>query len=520
MSDELVSAFQAASFQMIETHISRVYLRDQEVYKTKRAVNLGFLDFTTLKAREEACEAEVELNRRLAPGVYLGVVAVVDARVGELRFVPKEQLSDEPVLEWAVHMRRLRDEDRADLRLVRGEFSAKDVAQIAALLADFHRNTRADELTASFGSPSVIAHNVEENFHQIADTVGEYLDGTESAALASFQRTFMRDQERLFEKRARDGFVRDGHGDLRLEHLYKTASDAYVAIDCIEFNERFRYGDVCSDLAFLVMDLAYHERTDLADLLIAGYAQESGDYALYALLDFYQSYRAVVRAKVSSMLAHDLSVAPSTRERAQQETRRYYLLAMSVSRQQLAPTRIIVTFGLIASGKSTLSQSLSERLGIAVLSADRTRKELLFAKPTDDLRALPFQGAYAAEMTEKVYNTLFERAVQILRSGRSVILDATFRSRAHRARVCELAATMSIDVFFLECRCPRDLTMRRLHKRAEAPSISDATAEVFETFAARFEPTGELDPSEHLVLDTSAPREHVLDAALAHLGTR
>ncbi len=518
MSDELAGALAAAGFALIETHISHVFLREADVYKTKRAVNFGFLDFSTLAQRERACQAEVALNRRLAPDVYLGVVAIVRAADGALAFRPQRELGGEPVLEWAVHMRRLRDEDRADLLLARGEFGVRDVEEIAALLVRFHRAARSDELTASFGRPDAIAGNVEENFAQIEASMGAYLAPSESAELANYQRAYLRAERSRFERRAAAGFVRDGHGDLRLEHLYRSRAGGYLAIDCIEFNDRFRYADVCADLAFLGMDLAYHGRIELAELLIAKYAEESADYGLYALLDFYESYRAVVRAKVASILADDASVAADTRERARHEARRYYLLAISAGRRRLAPPRLIVTFGMIASGKSTLATALAERLGLAVLCADRMRKQLLGEAPTTAHHDAAFDGAYAPERTEQVYRTLFERAEQVLGSGRSVVLDATFRARAQRAGVRELAERAGVEAVFFEARCGRETSLARLRQRAAGPSVSDGREEIFDAFAAEFEAPSELSTGEHVVLDTEQSPEQTLAQALRRLG--
>lgn len=517
MTEALGESLQQAGFRLIETHISRVYIRGDDVFKIKRPVDLGFLDFSTLEARERACAAEVALNRRLAPDVYLGVEAVVRAADGGFSFVPQGGLVGRHVEEWAVHMRRLPDEERADVRLARGELQASDIARMAALLARFHREAACDARTAEFGRPEVIVGNVEENFAQVAPTLAEYLAESEREALTEYQRDFLRTERSRFEQRLTEQRVRDGHGDLRLEHLYRTPSHDYVAIDCIEFNERFRYGDVCADLAFLSMDLRYHGRADLAELLIADYARESADYGLYGLVDFYESYRAVVRAKVSAILAHDSSVAEATRERAQHEARRYYMLAIAEGRRPLRPARLIVTFGLIASGKSTLATALGRRLGAAVLSADWTRKELLGVAPTEAHHDPAFSGAYEGEISERVYDTLLARAEQILRSGRTVILDASFRARAHRARVSTLAGSLPVEATFFECRCPRAQTMERLARRAHEASVSDGRAEIFDAFAARFEPASELSRYEHAVLDTSAPLSYTMSRALERL---
>jgi aminoglycoside phosphotransferase family enzyme len=282
--------------ELVETHISRVFLGEREVYKFKRPVNLGFLDFSTPNARKRACEAEVTLNRRLAPDVYLGVLAAYLDERGEAALVPEGAAPRGVACEWAVHMRRLPDAQRADVLLRRGALQAADMERVAALLAGFHRRARADEHTAGFGAPEVIAGNVEENFRQVQASIAAYLSADEAAQLMSFQRAFLRERRPVLEARRAAGFVRDGHGDLRLEHLYRAADGAFLVIDCIEFNERFRFADVCADLAFLAMDLAYHDRADLAELLVLSYAREAADYGLYRVLDFYESYRAVVRA--------------------------------------------------------------------------------------------------------------------------------------------------------------------------------------------------------------------------------
>lgn len=518
MADEFSSALQAAGFTMIETHISRVFLRGEHVYKIKRSVDLGFLDFTTLEARARACHAEVTLNRRLAPEVYLGVVALTRTPDGALAFVSPDALSGSEVIEWAVHMRRLADADRADVALARGALGPAQIAAIAELVADFHQGARADAETARFGDPELIAQNIEENFTQVAGSITQHLGAPERAALADYQRGFLQRQRALLEERAREGFVRDGHGDLRLEHLYETAGGKYLAIDCIEFNDRFRYADVAADLAFLTMDLAHHGRPELAELLTALYAERTGDFGLYQVLDFYQSYRAFVRAKIASIVADDADVTDAVRARGHKEARRYYLLALAAGQKPLVPPRLIVTFGLIASGKSTLAASIRALTGAPVISADRTRKRLLEVQATTARHEPAFQGAYGAETTERVYAALHADAERVLRAGRSVVLDASFRARAQRERARLLAQRLGVAVLFVECQCPRATADARLARRAEGPSVSDGRAEIFDAFAARFEPADELHADEHLTVDTSRPHAETLDAVRARLG--
>lgn len=515
--DALSSELCSRGFTQIETHISRVFLRGDEVFKLKRPVELGFLDFTTLERREEACHAEVALNRRLAPDVYLGVSALV--REGDvLAFRDTERVDRKEVIDWAVHMRRLSDDTRADVLLAAGRFERGDVERVACMLAQFHTSARGDAETAAFGEPNVIEANVEENFAQTEASVADYLRPEECERLRAYQRRFLRERRELFEARARDGHVRDGHGDLRLEHLYRTREGAYLAIDCIEFNDRFRYGDVCSDLAFLAMDLSHHGRADLAELLIAAYARERGDYGLYALLDFYQSYRAVVRAKIASMLAEDRDVGDATRARASGEARRYYMLALAAAARPATPVRLVVTFGLIASGKSTLADALGDKLAAPVLSADETRKRLLGLTPTTPRHDRAFGGAYTPEVSARVYGLLFERAEQVLCAGRSVVLDATFRARAQRQRARELAARLGVEIVFVECRCPRERAIERLRAREREPHVSDGREEIFDAVAASFESVADLPSAQHVIIDTTRPPAEGLALALASLG--
>lgn len=255
-------------------------------------------------------------------------------------------------------------------------------------------------------------------------------------------------------------------GDLRLEHCYQSADGHFVIIDCIEFNDRLRFADVCADLAFLAMDLEWHGRVDLAEAFLSSYARSTGDYDLFSLVDFYSSYRAFVRAKISSMQAANTDLPMEVRERAQREARRYYLLALACERRSLQGPMLIAVGGLIASGKTTVAEAIAAKLGAPVVASDVTRKELLGEEPTTPLHDASFRGAYAPETTERVYRKLNERARAVLESGRSVILDASFRSRRSRAAVRDLAESCGASFLFVECRADPEICLARLEERA------------------------------------------------------
>jgi aminoglycoside phosphotransferase family enzyme/predicted kinase len=495
----------AQGMELRQTHISSVFIADGSVYKVRRPVCLGFLDFTTLAARKEDCEAEVTLNRRLAPDVYVGVVPITRDGEGIHRLG-----AGGDVVEWAVQMRRLADRDAADARLRDGRLERSQIQQLARRLCEFHASARCDEHTARFGSVDAIAANVRENFEQTRHSATRVLEPRHIAAIERWQLAFLSEKRARLEARVAGGRIRDGHGDLRLEHCYFDDTGAVSIIDCIEFNERFRYADVAADIAFLGMDLTWHERADLGEALLAEYARHGGDYDLYGVVDFYESYRAYVRGKVSSFIESDPSLAPEVRDRAAAQARKYYLLAEASTREPLSVPRLYAVGGVIASGKSTLADALSERLSAPVIDADRTRKQLAGVDPHTPWRDAAFGGHYDERGTAAVYAELLRRAQVVLESGRSVILDASFRAAAHRRDAMQLAERCGVQFQFIECRADPALCKRRLAEREKGRSVTDGRAAIFDEFVARYEAVRELPAKVHVRVDTDQPMSRLL----------
>jgi hypothetical protein len=483
-----------------ETHISQVFLTRDTVYKVKKSVSLGFLDFTTLERRRLDCEAEVELNRRLAPTIYTAVVPIARDAQGVHRVNGRGEH-----VEWAVEMRRLADSDAASERLRAGRLSRGDVCLLAEHIARFHATARHDAQIERYGEVAQIEGNVRENFAQTRQSAAAHLDPKEIAAIEQWQLGFLQRHGARFAERAARGRIRDGHGDLRLEHCYLDDSGGVQIIDCIEFSDRFRYGDVCADLAFLSMDLDWHERHDLSEALLAAYACAADDYDLYGVVDFYESYRAYVRGKVSGMLEADLGADPEVRARAGREARKFYLLAEACTREPIAAPGVYAVGGVIASGKSTFAQALATRIGAPVVEADRVRKFLGGASPTTPFSDAAFSGHYDADTTARTYAELVRRADVVLASGRSVIVDASFRDREQRLAAMALARRHCVPFTFFECETPLSVCKERLALRALGPSISDGRAEVFDSFVASYQPVDELPAELHVRVDTSRP---------------
>lgn len=500
-------------FSLRQTHISRVFLSETSVYKVKKPVQLGFLDFSTLELRRRFCEAEVALNRRLAPATYRGVVPIVRDAQGVHRIAAAGE-----AVEWAVEMKRLPDRESGEQRLLDGRLEPEHLQLLAARLATFHAAARHDAQTAEFGRPETIERNVRENFEQTRQTAAHSLDAAELSALERWQLGFLSRQRELFSSRIEHGRIRDGHGDLRLEHCYFDDAGGVEIIDCIEFNDRFRYADVCADIAFLSMDLSWHGRHDLSEAFLGAYAQAAADYDLYALVDFYASYRAYVRGKVSALLANDASAPADVRARAEAATRKYYLLSEACTRPPLARPVLYAVGGWIAAGKSTLAQRMATLVRAPVVVADHTRKQLLGTAPETKLHEPAFAGPYDASTTARVYAELLRRAEIVLRSGRPVILDASFRERGQRQAALGLAQRVGVAFKFVECVAPLDLIRARLRTRETSASVSDGRLEILDAFVESYQPVDELPASTHLRLDTSRPESDSSAELRAWLG--
>ena len=411
---------------LVETHISWVLLGPADVWKIKKPVRLGFLDFGSAPARRSACEAELALNRRLAPRVYRGLVPVVRDDHG--RFALGGGAGS--VVDYAVHMERLPDRDRADVRLREGRLGRDDVDRIAAHIAHFHARVRSDEATAAFGRPEAIAVNVRENFDQTRGSIAHFITPAQAEEIERGQLDFLERHADRLADRIDAGRIRDGHGDLRLEHVYLRDDGEVTIIDCIEFNDRFRYADVAADVAFLAMDLSEHQHVDLSEHLVASYARHAGDYDLFSVLDFYESYRAYVRGKIAAFVADDPTVDHARRERARASARHHFLLALSAERRPLIGPAVVAVGGIIASGKSTVAAALGHEMSAPIVDADRTRKQMLGVRATQPVHDSSWQGAYSPAFTEEVYAEVFRRAQVVVRSGRPVLVDASFRSRS------------------------------------------------------------------------------------------
>jgi aminoglycoside phosphotransferase family enzyme len=307
--------------ELVQTQMSLIYLTGEYVYKVKKPVNLGYLDYTTLEKRHFFCRQEVELNRRLCPGAYLGVVPIAEENDG-LRMEGQGE-----AIEYAVKMRQLPGERMMDVLLPQGQVTPEMVARVAERLVNFHQKAEANEEIAAFGKLNVIRKNCDENFNQTEKYVGLTILRAKYERIRDYTDDFMERNAGLFDQRVKEGRIRDCHGDLHAAHVCFT--DDICIYDCIEFNDRFRYCDVASELAFLAMDLDRHQQAGLSQHLVNTYVGLSHDEELLKLLDFYKCYRAYVRGKVEGFKLDDPLISQGEKTKALGSARSYFQLAES-----------------------------------------------------------------------------------------------------------------------------------------------------------------------------------------------
>ncbi|MEX2598994.1 MAG: hypothetical protein WD533_04985, partial [Dehalococcoidia bacterium] len=362
-----------AAVQLVETHVSYLFMADGFVYKVKKAVDLGFLDFTLLETRKHYCDEELRLNRRYSPDVYLDVVPVTqDGRRITLNG-PGE------TIDYAVKMRQLPREHMLDARLQAGAVSTADVQHIARRIAAVHAEAERMPPDSPYGGWVAFSHHVEENIAQTAEAPPEVVAPEVLEDIAAYSRAFLEAKRSLFDRRAAEGRVVDGHGDLHAGQI--CLADGVEFIDCLEFSPEYRRGDVAADLAFLAMDLDHFGRHDLSVVLVDAYIGESGDQGIRPLLDFFKCYRAHVRAKVTLLKAETAGLAGAKLAEAIDEAKAYFTLARSYALAALPSPALYVAMGLPGTGKSTIAKALAERWGMPAWSSDIERKRLFGMQP-------------------------------------------------------------------------------------------------------------------------------------------
>lgn len=498
--------------EICHTHISVVFLAGDFAFKVKKPVQMGFLDFSTLEKRRHFCEEEVRLNRRLAPEVYLGAVPITQSERG----VRMEGSGE--AIEWAVKMKRLPEEATLQSRLHHEIVSVETVEAIAERIASFHAEADSGERVASFGRFEVVESNARENFEQAVPQIGVAVSRDVFDRLRSLTEVELVRHRDLIERRAARRRTRDCHGDLRLGHVYlfpeRQPPENLAIVDCIEFNERFRFADPVADMGFLAMGLAFHGRRDLAETFCDAYFRASGDHEGRMLLPFYTSYRATVRGKVEGFKLAREEIPATEREAALAKAKAYWLFALGELESPRRRPCLVLVGGLPGTGKSSLAQGLAREASFQVIRSDVVRKELASTNRGDTPASFG-QGIYTPEWTDRTYQECLRRAEALVFQGKRVVVDASFREEKNRQEFLEAAIRWGVPALLLLCEAePSTVRLRLQNRRNDA---SDADWEIYQQAAARWETSTQHTRPYCKVISTEASAAEVLSKAIEEL---
>ncbi|SMF96783.1 hypothetical protein SAMN02949497_4191 [Methylomagnum ishizawai] len=482
----------ADAVQLAETHISWILLAGEFAYKIKKPVDFGFLDFSTLERRQAACQAELRLNRRHAPDLYLAVVPIVgDARQPHMGGpgVP---------IEYAVQMRRFDADALFETLAQSGKLRPEHIDALAAHLAAFHGSVGRATADDGHGLPAQHRLAAEFNFTQLRPLLDHPTASADLDALHTWTSTTYARLEPRLAQRKRDGFIRECHGDLHLGNI-ALIDGRPILFDAIEFNEELRWIDILDELAFVVMDLEARGCPALAYRLLNQYLEITGDYAGMALFDYYRLYRALVRAKIAA-LSWQPTGDPAQRAALHARCRRYLDYGLRLIRPQ--PPRLYITHGLSGSGKSQLAARLAETLPAIRLRSDVERKRLAGLSATARSDGALGAELYGPAMTARTYGRLAQLGGTLLEAGHSVVMDATFLQREHREAQRQLAERHGTRFLILDCQAPPETLRGRVRARHQAGTdASEADLAVLDRQAAQREPLGGDERENALAVD-------------------
>lgn len=518
--------------ELIETHISWVLLTDEFAWKIKKPVKFDFLDFSTLKRREHFCQEELRLNRRFAPHLYLDVVTITgspDSPVIKIPTAPSHANHDEPPIEFAVRMRRF-DQSQLLSRLAdSGQLDASIVDQLADSVAAAHADAEPLTQTRVAPSPSqrnvdrrmveLLAEAVHDNFSNLQERLRDRARQNLLTRLENWSDFELTSLENILCFRRENGMVRNCHGDLHLGNIALIA-DAVCLFDCIDFNEEFRWIDVMSEVAFVVMDLEERGLPESGWRFLNRYLERSGDYEGVYVLPFFLVYRALVRAKIDAIRLQDSSIGSSgssTEHRLQRDLQR--CLAVADRDHDLLMPTLILMHGVSGSGKSHVSQHLLENLPAIRVRSDVERKRMSGLAAEDRPDSATKISMYSSDASHRTYDQLLYLADTLILSGYPVIIDATFLSEESRQPFLKMASSHNARTFIVDCHAPTEILRDRVSRRVSVNrDASDADLTVLMDQLSVIDGPADSEASHVLRVDTSG--DDPLNTAVSEIRQR
>jgi hypothetical protein len=474
--------------ELVQTHISYVFLTGDYAYKVKKEVNLGFVDFSSLEKRKEFLLTEIRLNRQVAPDLYLEVLPIT---LRGDRFILGG--TEEPV-EYVSKMRQFPQENLFDNLLAKNRLSMERITELAKVVADFHQHTTTNDYIASFGTVSTIKAAFDENYLQSQKYVGEIQTQQQLEETRTFTDNFFAQKEDLLRSRVDNHKIKECHGDLHLRNICLW-QDKIQLFDRIEFSELFRFVDVMYDVAFVVMDFDARGHQDFGNIFLNTYVEQTGDWEGLQVLPLYLSRQAYVRAKVTSFLLDDPSIAEDVKQQSAKTAADYYKLAWQYT--QTSQGKLMLMSGLSGSGKTTVAKQLAKNINAIHIRSDAVRKHLAGIS-LDDRGG---DSIYTAEMSHKTYARLLELGLLLASQGFPVILDAKYDRLKDRREAIAAANKQGIPLQIVHCTAPESVLRDRLSKRKG--DISDATVDLLSRQQAETDPFTDAELAYVREVDTS-----------------
>ncbi|MBF2065034.1 MAG: AAA family ATPase [Calothrix sp. C42_A2020_038] len=478
------------NIELIQTHCSYVLLTGDYVYKLKKPVNFGFLNYSTLELRHKFCHEELRLNKRGAAELYLEVLPI--SQFGE-----NYKLDDTTsIIEYTLKMRQFPDEGLFSTMFESGKITESHIEDLGRVVALYHSKSETNDYISSFGSVAQVREAFDQNYEQTIKYIGGPQTQQQFDETKQYTDKFFEQRSQLFQSRVDNKFIRECHGDLHARNICLW-HDQILLFDCIEFNEPFRFVDVMYDVAFTVMDLEARGRKDLANVFLNTYSEQTGDWEGLQVLPLYLSRQAYVRAKVTSFLLDDPGVPATVKEESAKTAAAYYTQAWEYTKPRQG--RLILMSGVSGSGKSTTARYLAKQIGAIHLRSDAVRKHLggvpLYERGGSNL--------YTEEMTAKTYARLLELGIILATQGFSVILDAKYDRVKLRSDAISKAIANQLPIQIIQCTAPVEVLSERLSNRSG--DIADATVDLLSSQLQASEAFTTNEKTYIKILDTTQP---------------